>query len=41
VTAAGAKLLDSGAAIATGSLRLHRSVLSWRHGGATRTARLA
>jgi hypothetical protein len=40
VTAAGAQLLDSGLAIATDSLRLHRSLVSWRHGTRTRTARL-
>jgi hypothetical protein len=36
----GETLLDSGAAVGTGSLRLHRSTLSWKHGGATRTATL-
>jgi hypothetical protein len=40
VTAAGARLLDRGPGIATGSLRLHGALLSWRHGGRTRTARL-
>jgi hypothetical protein len=38
---AGGRVLDSGAAIAVGSLRLHGSVLSWRHGSRTRNARLA
>lgn len=33
--------LDSGPAIVTGSLRLHGSTLSWRHGSAPRTALLS
>ena len=36
----GAALLDSGPAIDASSLRLHRSQLSWTHGGQTRTATL-
>jgi hypothetical protein len=38
--ARGQVLLDSGATIALGSLRLHGSTISWNHGGATRTATL-
>jgi hypothetical protein len=34
------QLLDSGPQIKTGSLRLHGSRLTWRHGQATRSARL-
>jgi hypothetical protein len=34
------RLLDSGPAIAPTSLRLHGSILSWRDGAATRTAKL-
>jgi hypothetical protein len=37
---AGEALLDSGGAVASHSLRLHRSTLSWTHGGETRRARL-
>jgi hypothetical protein len=37
---AGERLLDSGGGIAARSLRLRGSVLSWRHGSRTRTARL-
>ncbi len=33
-----AQLLDSGPTIDAGSLRLHGSRLTWRHGGATRSA---
>jgi hypothetical protein len=36
----GARLLDSGAGIDPGSLRLRGSRLTWKHGGATRSARL-
>ncbi len=36
----GARLLDSGSAVRTGSLRLHGSTLSWRHGTVTRFASL-
>jgi hypothetical protein len=36
----GAKLLDSGAAIDSMSLRLHGSKLTWKHGGAIRSATL-
>jgi hypothetical protein len=35
---AGGKLLDSGPGIVASSLRLHRSTLTWRDGGATRSA---
>jgi hypothetical protein len=35
------KLLDSGLAVAPGSLRLHGSRLSWKHGGSTRTSSLS
>jgi hypothetical protein len=34
-------LLDSGGSIAARSLRLARSLMTWRHGTATRSARLA
>ena len=37
----GARVLDSGSAVGTGSLRLRGTTLSWRHGSATRTAALA
>lgn len=36
----GTQLLDSGRAIAPHSLRLHGSLISWKHGSMTRTARL-
>ena len=36
----GFAVLDSGRAVVAGSLALHRSTLSWRHGAATRTAGL-
>jgi hypothetical protein len=36
----GQKLLDSGATIVLGSLQLHGSTLTWKHGGSTRTAPL-
>lgn len=35
------RLLDSGLAIAPGSLRLHGSKLTWTHGAAVRTATLS
>ena len=34
------RLLDSGAQIAPGSLRLHGSTITWKHGAATRHATL-
>ena len=37
---AGVRKLDSGARIVAGSLALHGSRLTWRHGGATRAAKL-
>jgi hypothetical protein len=37
----GKRLLDSGAGIDAGSLRLRRSKLTWNHGGATRSAALS
>jgi hypothetical protein len=36
----GSALLDSGAGIATASLRRHGSELTWKHGGRRRRARL-
>jgi hypothetical protein len=36
----GAGLLDSGRAIVSGSLRLHGSKLTWKHGGQVRSATL-
>jgi hypothetical protein len=36
----GAALLDSGAAVDSGSLRLRHSKLTWKHGGETRSATL-
>lgn len=36
----GRKVLDSGRTIHPGSLKLHGSLLSWKHGSMTRTARL-
>jgi hypothetical protein len=36
----GKRLLDSGAGIDPGSLRLRGSRITWKHGGATRSARL-
>jgi hypothetical protein len=40
VDARGRKLLDSGGAIGRGSLRLHRSRLTWKHGGQLRSSTL-
>jgi hypothetical protein len=40
VSATGSRLLDSGGAIASRSLRLRGSRLSWRHGRVVRTATL-
>jgi hypothetical protein len=40
LTGTRSRLLDSGTAIASDSLRLHGSRLSWRHGNVTRTATL-
>lgn len=40
VDSRGSALLDSGTAIKPGSLVLHGSRLSWRHGGAVRTSTL-
>lgn len=37
----GEATLDEGTAIATGSLRLNGSTLTWKHGGATRSAALS
>ena len=37
----GQRRLDSGSAIKLGSLRLHGSTITWKHGGATRSATLS